>query len=1416
MSTIPQGAKKKRNRIPLSCTICRKRKVKCDKTRPHCNQCTKTGVAHLCHYMEQNWAQDAKREITKDNELKNLKERCKILEEKLARYMHNPGSLGSTVANSPVGLINTIQETPIKLSNSPMVKTEDNMVIINEIESENVSKAHDYDELDLTRQFDLLHIKTNGTIHLGATHWLAIMKGDPYLKLLWTHIFTMREKLLEYYTSGSTGKRKKKPKKVSKCPVDHLKFKNIDMKQHFGQPMGPPTSKPISAAVKINANPGERKCPVDHSTLKQGQPHTATSGGCPVTHGSESAPNMTNDVEKKCPINHAQNSEAKTSGVCPIDHTKMESSQSPGVCPVNHTVAPKPLGVCPVNHDGRQQSNNKPVSQNANNQPSKYTANHSKSATPMSDQPMIKGKQLSKEEVVSKLCKMLPPKRIIMLYIDKFFKHFYPVIPILDELNFKNHINQIFDLHLLISNSVMSSDPDAELEPLTSMNLKKPSDYCNLGILVMIMRLVWLSLPMNICNIDIQNPLLAQLNSRIAKVKQEDDDADTLASNLKLKDELQLYKYEVDPAALDLVKNCLIKFDEISSISNTNVNIATIQFAVFFKFYLMNCANAGPNTTKSGNFDNESHQILLSSIMMMAFSCGLHRDPDNFPQLNVVSSNLTTDNSKNNTPGTNSKSSNTSSQQPPSNKDTQASTERAKHTWRKLWYYIVSLDVQQSLLLGSPRLLRNLNDISDTKLPSASKIDYVKDIKELIVIKNFTLFYQIDLCIVAVLNHTLNISVAKNVRKLELDALITNLKQLTCGERGINDVINSLINHGLLSASEVPIGLQKFDDIYDLPKLDEILQESRAAPGEPPSSFEMSEKSAPEMDKKLDLPHEATSRALFFSKHMTLRMLIYLLNYILFTHYEPLGSEDPTTTILAKGYAQQALNFALDGYRNCMIFFSSVSHQKPLFQYMNVVLCFHSLDIGHRALQFIVCLILRVKCGPLNGMRENQTIFGTSASSSSNSSAVEDEGNDDGAKKKEYGLEKCDDLLEDINLEVSDGLAEKLMSRMVLFRQLTEKLSQKYSYSIRMMKSTNFFISLLTAPSGPIGSKGSGKKQEFGKLMLSNWKHPKISNMSALLSGDTNEINKCPVYQDALGFIPTRPSSANLPSLGSMNNLLASNMTSGGRMTPQLPPIRPYQPITYSSSHMRISSRNDADPKPHQQDNYHMKNNLVPSPLSPVGTQNQQNTQQLPPLQPQSQPPRSPAPISMPNVAQNSQSLPERSSPLNSVATTPVPSFNKLSDVPAFSGLMNQEGFQPDQLPLPPISLAKNNVTWGSTPESEHGSHLTPNTTTSSSMESPDFEEFIIQNSNFNGLLINPTSLAEAMGTISGREEQILGFNSYSDSIHNSSGNQTPNGGTNNDLFPMEMPSTDFLPIDNFSIDGFMDASKMDIGSIWE
>ncbi|GME70578.1 unnamed protein product [Ambrosiozyma monospora] len=48
--------KNKRPRVSSACTICRKRKVKCDKGKPACLVCIKHNVPHLCEYIEPNWA----------------------------------------------------------------------------------------------------------------------------------------------------------------------------------------------------------------------------------------------------------------------------------------------------------------------------------------------------------------------------------------------------------------------------------------------------------------------------------------------------------------------------------------------------------------------------------------------------------------------------------------------------------------------------------------------------------------------------------------------------------------------------------------------------------------------------------------------------------------------------------------------------------------------------------------------------------------------------------------------------------------------------------------------------------------------------------------------------------------------------------------------------------------------------------------------------------------------------------------------------------------------------------------------------------------------------------------------------------------------------------------------------------------
>lgn len=41
---------RKRQRIPASCSVCRKRKSKCDRIKPICGSCKKKSIAHLCYY----------------------------------------------------------------------------------------------------------------------------------------------------------------------------------------------------------------------------------------------------------------------------------------------------------------------------------------------------------------------------------------------------------------------------------------------------------------------------------------------------------------------------------------------------------------------------------------------------------------------------------------------------------------------------------------------------------------------------------------------------------------------------------------------------------------------------------------------------------------------------------------------------------------------------------------------------------------------------------------------------------------------------------------------------------------------------------------------------------------------------------------------------------------------------------------------------------------------------------------------------------------------------------------------------------------------------------------------------------------------------------------------------------------------
>lgn len=66
---------KKRDRKTISCTTCRKRKIKCDRDKPICGACKKNNVpTHLCVYDDTPWVSAVVKEQSLKNEIEELQE----------------------------------------------------------------------------------------------------------------------------------------------------------------------------------------------------------------------------------------------------------------------------------------------------------------------------------------------------------------------------------------------------------------------------------------------------------------------------------------------------------------------------------------------------------------------------------------------------------------------------------------------------------------------------------------------------------------------------------------------------------------------------------------------------------------------------------------------------------------------------------------------------------------------------------------------------------------------------------------------------------------------------------------------------------------------------------------------------------------------------------------------------------------------------------------------------------------------------------------------------------------------------------------------------------------------------------------------------------------------------------------------
>ncbi|XBW37792.1 hypothetical protein QEN19_003369 [Hanseniaspora menglaensis] len=954
-----QNSKKPRNRTPLSCSVCRSRKVKCDKNRPHCNSCIKTGYKHICHYLEPEWSKNGYEQLSHEKELTELKEKVRLLEEQLSKYNGNLSSI-----------VNIKLEDNNEVLNERHISSYNDHIrnLPNNNDNEERFKKFKDDDILIAKRFESLHInpKNNSLSYLGSTHYLSILKGDPYLKILWGHVFKIREKLLEYHEYQRSYSLKQISKKNN--GANYSNATNTD-------------DKKLTCPVSEGNKKLYEKCPVSHvekSNEALFKENFSTIGKCPIGHVNKntSDPQHSKDFlnnEQKCPVEHPpQKKDIKIPELHNENEATKNIKQRTGRCPIDHKLLKKDRSLSPLTNNNDSETLN-----------------------------------LCAEDFATKLNNSLPSPSTINNLINLFFKELYPDIPILNENLFKQETKRILQI-----------DSFKESERKYSIVLKNAFEISHIGILLVILRLGFLNVTQDL-NIDLKLGLSQDFIKQNLEFNLPAESISKLGNEnpvgLKSVDYVGgSPKQTIDPFLIHNAHDLLAGLNFLDDNNNgsnysTSIissNLMHIHFLIFYKWYLGICPeNDTINTLTNVNSADKKSELLLARIIQLSFDCGLHRDPDNFSNLTTSLLKKISDNYDFSDPDI--------LKEPKLiTKEIQQTIQVFKNQWRKTWFFIVDLDINQSLYNGTPRLLRKLGTFSDVKLPytsqfssenlaqgsnntygdaysnesssSISKKTFLKtvesllynqqfdycfnnDLGEIIIGKNCKLFYQLDLILIAISELLLDSQIEVKCKKWKIDLVIEILMDLINDSGKGNTIelcIKKLLTNGLLDPLEsyalVANGMdlitpsmcksqsqkERFlkDSGYNLPSLTSIFKNNETL-----QHKYADESFGTALDgKKLIIPQENITKCLFFKKHLQLQMMLYTLNYILFTSYEPKlqnGSDSDLLMDLTTQYCQKTLKYSTELFKTSLLFFHNLNSNKIFKTQMKIVIIPYCLDI---------------------------------------------------------------------------------------------------------------------------------------------------------------------------------------------------------------------------------------------------------------------------------------------------------------------------------------------------------------------------------------------------------------------------------------------------------------------------------------
>ncbi|CAB4254748.1 similar to Saccharomyces cerevisiae YLR256W HAP1 Zinc finger transcription factor involved in the complex regulation of gene expression in response to levels of heme and oxygen [Maudiozyma barnettii] len=775
LRNVPPSAtsRKKRNRVPLSCTICRKRRLRCDKQKPYCSNCKLLNISHLCHYMKQLWADD-KETWSEHDEISFLKIKSDNLNELIGI---------STTYNT--------QQCPVLTDNGYIPYHP------NEIELNFKSDAAMIDIYKTTWENKFRYNPSNNPV--------TILKSDPKLRKIWNNVTKLHEQLDDELNNTTH--------KTGKDIVSIAKQSTVRRQEYINTSLNESAiSDPQYDGSRIgNLDPENSTDTVDDSISLQvhnigPSRNSAGSGfsGDKQTVGTRS--DDVNDLRKRNSIANMLNEDDG-------DGTTVPTVDPNYVIEINSDIS----------------SNN-----DTNKTEEERVAD------------IESGTSISKEDILNALLHFLPSRLETELLIQIFFKYLYPSMPFLDSKNLIIQFNRIFSY---TDDSVENSQSDNKL---LRISLSNYNDYCNLGIIILIIKLTEISFASSASSDDLINGVSNQ--------------------QPELSPDSELFKQQIPHYIIVLIEKEFIKIGD--NLFDVYVPLPLIHFSLLCKIY---CESS------NGIDDTFRSCCSIENIVQLALSFGLNIDPDNHSLLNEEKAN------------------NDNINIPPN-------IERYKHTWRKTWYFIISLDVSQSLNFGKARLLKNLREVSDTKLPIFSNVDYVKNIQELIVVKNFTLFYEIDLIIIGILN-LFDDARYHNITKLKLDVIINSLLDLIYGRKSTKETLLTLDNLNIFPKQEGWLRIHfsnEANESYNLPDIQYLLQ------------MRSNVLNFTELERKLEIPRTSIVSSVFFVKHIILRHLIFDLNWKSFTYF----TSNHLSENLSHFYGHEGFSWTKNILDNILFFFN--------------------------------------------------------------------------------------------------------------------------------------------------------------------------------------------------------------------------------------------------------------------------------------------------------------------------------------------------------------------------------------------------------------------------------------------------------------------------------------------------------------